>query len=43
MIGKNGIEKAIQIKLSIEEKKKMDYSARKIKEAVEQILPPELY
>ncbi|HIT10906.1 MAG TPA: hypothetical protein IAC24_04850 [Candidatus Onthousia faecigallinarum] len=43
VIGKNGIEKAIQIKLSIEEKKKMDYSARKIKEAVEQILPPELY
>jgi len=43
VIGANGIEKRIDIKLTEEESKKLKDSAEIIKRAVEQILPVELY
>ena len=43
VIGKNGIEKEINLKLSDQEQEKLNISAKKIEEAVFSILPPELY
>ncbi len=43
VIGKNGIEKKIHIKLTSEEEKKLHHSAAIIKEAIEKVLPDELY
>lgn len=43
VIGKKGIEKAINIKLTEEEEEKLESSAEVISEALEKILPKELY
>lgn len=43
VIGCEGIEKDIKIKLSEEEKGKLAYSVQVIQKALEHILPPELY
>lgn len=43
IIGKNGIEKVINIKLTSEEEKKLESSAVVISEAIDKILPKELY
>ena len=43
VIGKKGIEKAINIKLTEEEEEKLENSAEVISEALEKILPKELY
>lgn len=43
IIGKNGIEKVINIKLTEEEEEKLENSAEVISEALEKILPKELY
>ena len=43
IIGKNGIEKVINIKLTTEEKEKLEESSEVISEALDRILPKELY
>lgn len=43
IIGKNGIERVINIKLTEEEEKKLENSAEVISEALDKILPKELY
>lgn len=43
VIGKNGIERTINIKLTLEEKEKLKESSEIISEALEKILPKELY
>ena len=43
IIGKNGIEKVINIKLTEEEEKKLEESSKVISEALDKILPKELY
>ena len=43
IIGKNGIEKVINIKLTTEKKKKLEESSEVISEALDRILPKELY
>ena len=43
IIGKNGIEKVINIKLTEEEEKKLEESSEVISEALDKILPKELY
>ena len=42
-IGKNGIEKVINIKLTDEEEEKLEESSEVISEALDKILPKELY
>ena len=43
VIGKNGIEKVINIKLTAEEEEKLEKSGEVISEALDKILPKELY
>ena len=42
-LGKGGIEKRIDMKLTAEEEEKLAASAAIIKEAIGTVLPPELY
>ena len=43
IIGKNGIEKVINIKLTEEEEEKLENSAEVISEAIDKVLPKEIY
>ena len=43
IIGKNGIEKVINIKLTDEEEEKLEEASEVISEALDKILPKELY